>query len=279
MGEDGACFVLSLLFDYVILDSSGKEVASTVNSSILQPPDRIIKFENKTFMFWDKRERLLKNTIPLLRHQIGNALNTIHSSLEVIIDLIYQSEKEEIKTRLFRVLEKVEEAGDILKLIRKIEKDIEQLEIKPLPVKMVVEEFIKGEGMGYRDVEIEMNLEDGICMGEENMLKEVLRNVITNAVESYKDYERKKWVYIGGRNLHGYYELTVEDRGRGMDSEDLSQIFEPFWTTKKGEGRGWGMSIAKLFVELMGGRITIESQKNIGTKVHITLVSPWDNEN
>lgn len=279
MGEDGACFVLSLLFDYVILDSSGKEVASTVNSSILQPPDRIIKFENKTFMFWDKRERLLKNTIPLLRHQIGNALNTIHSSLEVIIDLIYQSEKEEIKTRLFRVLEKVEEAGDILKLIRKIEKDIEQLEIKPLPVKMVVEEFIKGEGMGYRDVEIEMNLEDGICMGEENMLKEVLRNVITNAVESYKDYERKKWVYIGGRNLHGYYELTVEDRGRGMDSEDLSQIFEPFWTTKKGEGRGWGMSIAKLFVELMGGRITIESQKNVGTKVHITLVSPWDNEN
>ncbi len=279
MGEDGACFVLSLLFDYVILDSSGKEVASTVNSSILQPPDRIIKFENKTFMFWDKRERLLKNTIPLLRHQIGNALNTIHSSLEVIIDLIYQSEKEEIKTRLFRVLEKVEEAGDILKLIRKIEKDIEQLEIKPLPVKMVVEEFIKGEGMGYRDVEIEMNLEDGICMGEENMLKEVLRNVVTNAVESYKDYERKKWVYIGGRNLHGYYELTVEDRGRGMDSEDLSQIFEPFWTTKKGEGRGWGMSIAKLFVELMGGRITIESQKNVGTKVHITLVSPWDNEN
>ena len=64
--------------------------------------------------------------------------------------------------------------------------------------------------------------------------------------------------------------VTVADTGVGMDQEAVARIFEPYFSTKA-TGTGLGLTIAKRNIELLGGTISVESQRGMGTTVTITL--------
>jgi len=64
--------------------------------------------------------------------------------------------------------------------------------------------------------------------------------------------------------------ITVRDDGKGMDPESLSRIFDPFFTTKF-QGRGMGMAAAYGIVGSHGGWVSVESEPQKGTAVHIWL--------
>jgi len=64
--------------------------------------------------------------------------------------------------------------------------------------------------------------------------------------------------------------LDISDNGQGIPSEILSQIFIPFFTTKRG-GSGIGLSIVKKVVSMSGGTITFQSEVGRGTVFHITM--------
>jgi signal transduction histidine kinase len=64
--------------------------------------------------------------------------------------------------------------------------------------------------------------------------------------------------------------VTVTDTGVGMDQADLARIFEPYFSTKA-SGTGLGLTIAKRNVELIGGSLVVNSTRNVGTTVTITL--------
>ncbi|MBF0259413.1 MAG: response regulator [Desulfamplus sp.] len=71
-----------------------------------------------------------------------------------------------------------------------------------------------------------------------------------------------------------YVKLTVEDNGCGMDSQMLSKIFEPFYTTKKsGEGTGLGLTTVKSIMEEHQGKIVVESEKGKGSAFHLFFPS------
>ena len=69
--------------------------------------------------------------------------------------------------------------------------------------------------------------------------------------------------------------VSVRDRGKGIYEEDIPKVFDKFYQLENinatTEGSGLGMSIAKLLVERLGGRIWIESQIGEGTTVYFTL--------
>jgi len=67
--------------------------------------------------------------------------------------------------------------------------------------------------------------------------------------------------------------FSVQDAGRGMDSEELAHLFERHWQRDHGDRRGigLGMSIVKALVDAHGGRIDVDSQPNVGTVVRIDL--------
>ena len=64
--------------------------------------------------------------------------------------------------------------------------------------------------------------------------------------------------------------ITVADRGPGMTAADLAQIFDPYFTTKRG-GTGLGLPIAKNIVEGLGGTIVVSSAPGSGTSIVIEL--------
>jgi signal transduction histidine kinase len=65
----------------------------------------------------------------------------------------------------------------------------------------------------------------------------------------------------------------VSDRGAGIAPEDLSRVFDPFFTTRR-TGTGIGLAISRNIIEGLGGRISVASVRDRGTDVRIEL--PFD---
>ncbi|MCL5055817.1 MAG: ATP-binding protein [Firmicutes bacterium] len=110
-------------------------------------------------------------------------------------------------------------------------------------------------------------------MGDSHRLKQVILNLLDNAV---------KYSPPGGKiqtslsYLNEEILLQITDNGYGIPKEDLPNIFEPFFQggkNRKGKGWGLGLPIVKKIIESHGGRIEIKSQENQGTVVTIFFPS------
>ena len=74
---------------------------------------------------------------------------------------------------------------------------------------------------------------------------------------------------------HYRIELAVRDQGVGISKDKISGIFDAFTqvdgsATRRYEGLGLGLTISKRLVEMMGGKIWVESKPGVGTAVHFT---------
>lgn len=105
-------------------------------------------------------------------------------------------------------------------------------------------------------------------------LRQILTNLTTNAVK----YTERGWIQLrlGPDQNQGGIRIDVTDTGIGMPAESLARLFEPFFRTpevqKKGlEGTGLGLSISKRLVDLLGGKIAVESMPGLGTSFRVTL--------
>lgn len=70
-----------------------------------------------------------------------------------------------------------------------------------------------------------------------------------------------------------YIEVRIADTGQGIPKEDLSKIFEPFYTTKGKHGTGIGLAVTWRIIDNHGGTINVESEVGKGTTfiVHLPL--------
>ena len=125
------------------------------------------------------------------------------------------------------------------------------------------------------EFDISIDPELGFITTDPTHARKILVNLISNAV---KFSHKKGLVKISLRSDVNTEKLifTVEDFGIGISQGNLESVFEPFTQTdmeltRKYDGAGLGLSIAKALVETQGGTITVESELSIGTKVTVTL--------
>lgn len=115
-------------------------------------------------------------------------------------------------------------------------------------------------------------------MGRENELKQVLLNLVINALEAVD--AQRGLVVISAANQAQQVVLEVEDNGKGMSDLTLDHIFEPFFTEKRGVGNesenagtGLGLSITHAIVQQHGGRIHAASE-GLGKGSRFTVELP-----
>jgi len=105
-----------------------------------------------------------------------------------------------------------------------------------------------------------------LVLGDAGRLKQVLMNLISNAVK-YTAANGKVTTEVGF--LDGRVQVSVQDTGRGIPERDLPHIFEKFYRVQESEGwatgTGLGLSIVKEIVEAHGGQIDVRSQWGVGT--------------
>jgi signal transduction histidine kinase len=122
-------------------------------------------------------------------------------------------------------------------------------------------------------LDLEVDQRVGELVGDERKVRQVLLNLLSNAVKFTPPGGR---VAVTAVPANGVIEISVSDTGIGIAPEDHEAIFEEFRQVgtdyaKKREGTGLGLSLAKRFVELHGGRIWVKSEVGKGSTFTFTL--------
>jgi len=124
-------------------------------------------------------------------------------------------------------------------------------------------------------IALAVNVEAGIgeIVADERKLKQILLNLLTNAVKFTPDGGR---IEVAARRAGTSIEIAVRDTGIGIAPEDQAAVFDAFRQvgkhyTNKQEGTGLGLTLTRKFVELHGGRLWLESMPGKGSTFSFTI--------
>ncbi|MEK7238899.1 MAG: ATP-binding protein, partial [Nitrospirota bacterium] len=113
----------------------------------------------------------------------------------------------------------------------------------------------------YKDVKINI-------LGDSEKLKQAFINIITNGCQAMgENGVLKVNITPNGREV----DIAISDTGNGISQEEISRLFDPFYTTKP-MGMGLGLAISKKIIEDHGGRIIVESKISKGTTFTVSLL-------
>lgn len=120
---------------------------------------------------------------------------------------------------------------------------------------------------------------------EPNQLQQVFLNIIMNVADAFsgnassENQNSTKELVINSENIEKGIELRFTDNGPGIPEEELTRIFDPFYTTKEpGKGTGLGLYVCYRIVEDLKGAIRVESSPGKGTSVIVVLPNCDENE-
>jgi PAS domain S-box-containing protein len=125
---------------------------------------------------------------------------------------------------------------------------------------------------------VESNIEFDIVLDENignvatdsEMLRQILDNLLTNAIDSLNKGPGR--ISVSTTREGDRIAVGIADTGQGIPSELLSKIFDPFFSTKgPGKGYGLGLAICLSLAESLGGSITVESKEGVGSKFRLWI--------
>jgi len=256
------------------------------------------RIEERTSELQDKNERLVR-TIDVLHetrqqlviseklaalgqltagvaHEINNPTAVILGNLDIIIDEIGDA-GEPIKGELDLVIEQVYRIKDIVNNLLQYASPDQYTSLTPpeqVDVNGVVEHTMplvqhlcKQQQCSIR-LQLEASIQVKINPKE---LQQVLVNIIVNAVHAIEESGDSIKIISTDWKTHGVV-IRIQDNGPGIPKEQLSQIFDPFYSTKEhGKGSGLGLSVSYGIIRGYGGNISVESALNKGTTFSIWL--------
>jgi PAS domain S-box-containing protein len=123
-----------------------------------------------------------------------------------------------------------------------------------------------------------LSANDSLIKTDREKFYAILTNLVKNAIK----FTRQGYIELGYERKGKYLEFYVKDSGNGIPREKIELVFERFRQVKEShngnqEGSGLGLSIAKAYVEMLGGEIWVDSQVGQGSTFYFTL--PYDAKN
>jgi signal transduction histidine kinase len=251
-----------------------------------QPSSLIIRYlRNDSFLQSadeEHRERLVAigNMTGRLAHNIRNPL----TSIEFFTTLLRRAKQGsqnflELSQYLLQAIRSMKGLmTNLLMFSHPMPPQLEEVDLSSLlnAVKVLAAHLIK-----KNNLTIHCHQESGLqtVLADEALLTQALLNILLNAIHASQvggQIEIKCWrdsIAETGMTTTASAEglvFSIQDHGCGMSSEEVSKIFHPFYSNRKG-GTGLGLAIAKQIVQLHQGMITIKSEQGKGTTVRLFL--------
>ena len=212
-----------------------------------------------------------------LAHEVRNPLNAATLQLDVLRRTAARVQDTSIRRKIERRTNVVQDElrrlslllDDFLNLAR-----ARRLEPVRCEVRVLLEEVVelRRPEIESQGIEFIQDIDLGTCVlvAERDRLKQVVNNLITNAVEAVADCGQST-VQIRSRVLDdGSWEVNVIDNGPGISPEIAARAFESFVTTKDA-GTGLGLAIVKRIVELHGGTAKLTALPEGGTQASVWI--------
>ncbi len=152
------------------------------------------------------------------------------------------------------------------------------LDVKPLAFVDFVEEVAgmiepqaMAKGLAFR-LELQGQLPAAV-RADEKRLRQILINILGNAVK----YTSAGSITMRVRHVREMASFEIEDSGPGISSDELERIFEPFArgaSAAQAGGAGLGLTISRMFTDVMGGQLTVDSEPGRGSLFKVRLYLP-----
>jgi signal transduction histidine kinase len=250
-------------------DEDARLLARTFNTMT----DSIARFQREA----SQRERLssLGRLSTVVAHEIRNPLMIIRTALRTLKQGAAQpsdaqaavADIDEEVTRLNRIV------TEVLDFARPI-----KFELAPVDLNALCEDAVRAAATESPAVPVHLDLERGLppIVTDGERVRGALVNILTNARHAVlaraadpSPPERGVRV-ITSRTSSGRVVIEVRDQGIGIAAEDLTRVFDPYFTTRRA-GTGLGLAISRNIIEGLGGTISVSSRPEHGTDVRIEL--------
>lgn len=200
--------------------------------------------------------------IASIAHEIRNPMTSIQGFIQMI-----KSSLNEEQNPYFQIVEsELKRMDDLLVDLLSIAKPKKQV-FKSLDMKVLVDEAIQlmQPTALTTDAMIVFEFDEEIeytMMGDYSRLKQMVINILKNAIESveYNNYIVVKLLYSKDSSI----KLSIKDSGKGMNSLDLENALNPFYTTKE-YGSGLGLLLVQSVIKEHNAILHIESEVGVGT--------------
>ena len=252
---------------------------------ILDKPHKLITFQDINSEIEQKEIEAWHKLIRILTHEIMNSVTPIASLTETMQTVLedkegkqkqpHEIQEETIKDIRFSLKTIHKRSESLLSFVdtyRKLTK-VPQPAVESIVVKEMLDEILQlmqqhTDRIKSVQFSVDVNPEDLIVNADPKLIEQVIINLVTNSIQAINGQD-------GAIALKGYENdnriiIEVEDNGKGIPEKELSEIFIPFFSTKK-EGSGIGLSLSKQIMSLHGGTIKVSSVAGKGTSFFLSF--------
>ena len=211
-------------------------------------------------------------------HDFNNVLAVVLGNVQLLLHQLERLSPEEIREGLKVIERSSKDGAETIRRIQEFTGVRRDREFISLSLNEIIAEVVnitqpRWKGQTRKEgVQIELTIQRGdipLVMGSPSELREVLTNIIFNAVDAMP--EGGTLTIATQPQTEDWVEMRIIDTGIGMTEEVKKRIFDPFFTTKGVKNSGLGMSVSYGIIKRHGGEILVESEPGKGTTFIIHL--------
>ena len=266
--------------EITLFGAGGRQVLMCRITALPDGAGHVIVFDDITALIQAQRDAAWGEVARRLAHEIKNPLTPIQLSAERLRHKYLHKMAPEDAGVLDRATHTIVQQVETLKGMVKAFSDYARmpaLELEEVDLNTLIREVRELYRGGDMQTRIRLQLDDTAPPVEADVgrLRQLLTNLLKNALEAmdYGEGEIRITTRCAEEHACRYLELKVEDTGPGIPEEMLSQLFEPYVTSKP-RGSGLGLAIVKKIVEEHGGMLLARNRPEGGACIVIRLPVP-----
>ena len=252
---------------YIVRDD---KVLNLITRFVVQKSDDLIlgyvlTFDDVTSLIAAQKMGAWSDIARRIAHEIKNPLTPIRLAAERLMNKLSSNRKIDKKTFEQSLNMITRQVDDIHHLVDEFSSfaRMPSPKLKVININKVIVEYINPMISSFEKVLIEVDdvIENALIMGDEKQIRQACGNLIKNSYENLNSNDIKNArISIIFKIENNFAEIYVNDNGTGIEKSIISQIIEPYFTTKVG-GSGLGLAITKKIIDDHNGSIFIRPLK------------------